>query len=443
VKRKTKPRRVSKPRTRKPAPVPALPPETANLPAVASRADYIPTTNEKVRALVSSKNFYEIAAGMSRTTIPQLALISELPAETALRWISLCPTPKRFRWWRPGPGASKSVCGDGGTCRTCPQETFDACRFRLEYVPGSFMIACADMMFPGRWSNKDMKGQLLTGGKETIYVVSGYLVIKHKDGTTQEVYATGQCTVRANLGHAMKGAETDFIKKALSRLGFCADVYSGLGMHEDIPPETGDKPAPPTPDARKVWAALFGDVDKRLRTDPRSVHKSGYSPRLKWEDAANLWPEWGESQAPFASDDEAVECFAALPVEQRKALYAKIRYKWIRGDKALMDAKYGRTEAPDDYRPDEAKRSPVEPDPSQPRKSKQGDVAAPKFKLWAQQVLKAKSWRDAEPEINRVVKLYAERQKRTDLADWLDLTPVDAQNIRALLQEEAAKGGKS
>jgi hypothetical protein len=29
------------------------------------------------------------------------------------------------------------------------------------------------------------------------------------------------------------------------------------------------------------------------------------------------------------------------------------------------------------------------------------------------------------------------------LADWLDLTPVDAQNIRALLQDEAAKGGKS
>ena len=452
MKRKTKPkpRRVSrKPRyplkhrvtrPRKPAPVPALPPETANLPAVRT-ADMVPADTAPVKELVA-QNFYEIAAGIRKVSIPEMALMGKLPAETALRWISFCPTPKRFRWWRPGPGAD---CERGVTCRTC--QRFDNCGRRLEYVPGSFMKLCVNTMFPGRWS---LDGVTVERSKTEDgldqFIASGYLVLTHADGHVQRIYQSGECAIqkRVPAGHFRKGAITDLIKKALAEVGFCADVYSGLGMHEDIPPETGDKPAPPTPDARKVWAALFRDVDKRLKGDARSVHKSGYTPRLKWEDAANLWPEFGESQAPFTTDDEAVECFAALPVDSRKALYAKIRYKWIRSDKALMDAKYGKTEAPDDYRPDDARpRTPVQQaaDPSGTRKPKMGSTA--EFKLWCQKTLGVRSWRDAEPEVNRVVRLYAERAKRSDLTDWLDLTPVDAQNLRALLQEEAAKGGKS
>ena len=445
--RKSKPKRRT-PRPRKPAREWDAPkalrrkveaaPETANLPAVRTR-DVVPADTAPVKELVA-QNFYEITAGIRKVSIPEMALMCKLPAETALRWISFCPTPKRFRWWRPGPGAD---CERGVTCRNC--QRFDDCHRRLEYVPGSFMKLCVNTMFPGRWSldGVTVERSKTEDGPDQ-FIASGYLVLTHADGHVQRIYQSGECAIQRKVpaGHFRKGAITDLVKKALAEVGFCADVYSGLGMHEDIPPETGDKPAPPTPDARKVWAALFRDVDQRLRTEPRSVHKSGYTPRLKWEDAANLWPEWGESQAPFTSDDEALECFAALPTKNKKSLYAKIRLKWLRSDKALMDVEYGRTEAPDDCRPDDAKRTPVEPFPGEPRKSKQGDVATPMFKLWCQKALGAKSWRDAEPEVNRIVRVYAERQKRTDLADWLDLTPVDAQNLRALIQEEAAKGGK-
>jgi hypothetical protein len=429
---KAKPRRV--PRPRKPAPVPALPLETANLPAVRT-ADIVPVVDDKALTELVSKDFYDVALGKHKgLPLPVLALMDKLTPQQLLRWVPFCRTPAQYRWWRPGPGAR---CGSGVTCRTCPGETFDACRVRLEYVPGAFMLMCAQTLFPGRLSMRDMKVER----DGDLFIASGYLVIKHHDGTTQETYGIGQCQVLKNVGHGRKGAITDWWKKTLNQtIGLCQDVYSGIGTQQDVPPETGDKPAPPTPDARTVWAALFGDVGKRLRTDARSVHKSGYTPRLKWEDAANLWPEFGESQAPFTTDDEAVECFAALPTESKKALYAKIRLKWLRSDKALMDAKYGH-DAPDDFRPDDAKRTP-EPKPGEPRRPKMGDVAAPQFKLWAQKTLGARSWRDAEPEVNRVVKLYAERQRRADLTDWLDLTPVDAQNLRALLQEEAAKGGK-
>ena len=445
MKRKIKPKRratrKAPPRkARKPAPVPALPPETANLPAVRT-ADIVPVANDKALAELVSKDFYDVALGKHKgLPLPVLALMDKLTPQQLLRWVPFCRTPKQYRWWRPGPGAR---CGSGVTCRTCPGETFDACRVRLEYVPGAFMLMCAQTLFPGRLSMRDMKVE--RDGE--LFIASGYLVIKHHDGTTQETYGIGQCQVLKNVGHGRKGAITDWWKKTLNQtIGLCQDVYSGIGTHEDIPPETGDKPAPPTPDARKVWTALFRDVDARLKADPRSVHKKGYTPRHAWEDAANLWPEFGESQSPFETTDEALECFAALPVEQRKALYAKIRYKWLRSDKALTNAKYGQTETPDDYRPDDAKpRTPVEqtPDPNAPRKPKMGDVVAPKFKLWCQKVLGVRTWAQAEPEVNRIVKLYAERQKRADLTDWLDLNSVDTQNVRALLQEEAAKGGKS
>jgi len=442
MKRKSKsvkPRRVSrKPRTRKPAQVvKVLEPETASLPAVRTQ-DIVVADTAPVRELVA-QNFYEIAAGIRKTSIPELAMMSKLPAETALRWISFCPTPKRFRWWRPGPGAD---CERGVTCRNC--QRFDDCHKRLEYVPGSFMKLCVNTMFPGRWSLDGVTVERIhTEDGPDQFIASGYLVLTHADGHVQRIYQTGECAIqkRVPAGHFRKGAITDLIKKALSEVGFCADVYSGLGMHEDIPPDTGDKPAPPPADARRTWQALFDMVDKRLREEPRSVHKSGYTPRLKWEDAANLWPEFGESQAPFESNDEALDCFAALPTESKKALYAKIRLKWLRSDKALMDAKYGQSEA-DDYRPEDARpRTPVQqaPDPVGTRKPKMGDLAVPKFKLWAQKTLGAKSWRDAEPEVNRIANLYAERQKRTDLTDWLDLDPVDVQNVRALMVEEAAK----
>ena len=436
MKRKAKPRRVSrKPRVRKPAAPVQPPPETANLPAVRT-ADIVPVKDDKALTELVSKDFYEVALGKHKNLpLPVLALMDKLTPQQLLRWVPFCRTPKQYRWWRPGPGAH---CDRGVTCRTCPVETFDACRVRLEYVPGAFMLMCAQTLFPGRLSQKDMKIER----DGDLFIASGYLVIKHHDGTTQETFGVGQCKALANAGHSRKGAITDWWKKTLNQtIGLCQDVYSGIGTQHDVPPET--EPKQPVPaDARRTWQALFDMVDKRLREEPRSVHKSGYTPRLKWEDAANLWPEFGESQAPFESNDEALDCFAALPTESKKALYAKIRLKWLRSDKALMDPKYGQSEA-DDYRSDDAKRTPVQQaaDPAGTRKPKMGDVAAPKFKLWAQKTLGAKSWRDAEPEVNRIVKLYAERQKRDDLGDWLDLNPVDTQNVRALLQEEAAKGG--
>jgi len=435
MKHKTKPKRRAV--RRKPL-KPMLPaearPEMENLPAVVSRADFIPTATAAERALVVGKNFYEIAAGMSRTTIPQLALMAKLPTDTALRWIMLCPTPKNLVWYRPGAGA-KTTCPDKVTCRTCPEDTFKACTIRLAYVPGWAMKAFLNMLFPGRWSLDGMTVEHI--GDD--YVARGYLVLTHTSGHVQRIYQCGDCQCRSGMtpGHASQGAVTQLIKKALSEIGFCADVYSGRTMQEDIPPETGDKPAPPTKaeeadteKRRNQLTKLFREIDARLKSDPRSVHKSGYTPRMAWDDADHQWPDSFAAEHPeFKTTTEAVDCYAGLPHDEFVAIYSRINNKWRKSDRALTDAKYGKTE--------------TAPDPSGTRKPKMGDVATPKFKLWAQRVLGARSWRDAEPEVNRVVKLYAERAKRADLADWLDLTPVDAQNLRALLQEEATKGGKS
>ena len=433
-----KPRRVSR-KSRKPAQVvKVLEPETANLPAVRTQ-DVVVADTAPVRELVAH-NFYEIAAGIRKTSIPELAMMSKLPAETALRWISFCPTPKRFRWWRPGPGAD---CERGVTCRNC--QRFDDCHKRLEYVTGSFMKLSVNTMFPGRWSlDGVVVERIKTEDGKDQFIASGYLVLTHADGHVQRIFQSGECAIqpRTPAGHFRKGAITDLIKKALSEVGFCADVYSGLGMHEDVPPDTA-KDAGEAVDIEKrrnQLTKMFREIDARLKMDKRSVHKSGYTPQMAWDDADRLWPVRFAAETPeFKTTAEAVDCYAKLPHDDFVAIYSKINNKWRKSDKALMDAKYGQGETSDNYRPDDAKpRTPVQPvDPAAPRKPKMGDVAVPSFKLWAQKTLRAKSWRDAEPEVNRIVKLYAERQKRTDLTDWLDLDPVDTQNIRALMVEEA------
>ena len=291
---------------------------------------------------------------------------------------------------------------------------------------------------------KDVVVERLSGGKDDLFVASGYLVIKHYDGTVQEIYQSGQCTIRANLGHARKGAITDLIKKALSQLGIAGDVYSGIGTQHDVPPE-GGKGTAETMDAEKshkAWAALFRDIDKRLREHPKSVHKSGYTPKMAWDDADRLWPDaFALDHPPFKTVAEALDCFSVLPVPERKALYAKVNNKWRHSDKALQDAKYGAAaEPPDDYRPDDAGPQPTPENRPGPRRPKMGDVVAPKFKLWCQKVLGVRTWAQAEPVVNQCVRLYAERNKRADLTDWLDLDAVATQNIRALLQEEVTKG---
>jgi len=441
MKRKSKPKRQATrkaphrasrktPRPRKPAaPVKVPPVETANLPVVRTQ-DVVPTTDPKVKALVS-QNFYELATGLKEVPLPMLALMDKLTPQQILRWVPFCRTPARFRWWRPGPGAKTEVCGRGVTCRTCPSENFDACRVRLEYVPGAFMLLCANTLFPGRWSMKDMKVER----EGDLFIASGYLVIKHHDGTVQEIYQTGQCTIRANLGHARKGAITDFVKKALSELGIAGDVYSGIGTQHDVPPET--EPKQPVPaDARRTWQALFDMVDKRLREEPRSVHKSGYTPRLKWEDAANLWPEFGEATPPFETADAALETFAELPVESRRALYAKIRLKWLRSDKALMDPKYGQ-EAPDDYRPEDAQPKP----PAKPAKREAQMPADVLANFWTKvrRILGGCTQGQAEIAVNTVTRLRADRGQ-TKAADWLDLDAIEGQETMAVLGEEIAKG---
>ena len=436
MKRKSKPvKRPSRaPRPRKPAQV-VKPPEieTANLPAVRT-ADIVPVVDDaKLTALVSN-NFYELAAGIKEVPLPMLALLDKLTPQQLLRWVPFCRTPAKFRWWRPGPGAKKEVCGKGVTCRTCASEAFDACRVRLEYVPGAFMLLCANTLFPGRWSMRDMT--VIREGD--LYIASGYLVIKHHDGTVQEIYQTGQCTILANLGHARKGAITDFVKKALSELGIAGDVYSGIGTQHDVPPET--EPKQPVPaDARRTWQALFDMVDKRLREEPRSVHKSGYTPRLKWEDAANLWPEFGEANPPFEMAAAALESFAELPVESRRALYAKIRLKWLRADKAMMDPKYGQ-DAPDDFRPEDvAKAAPAKSHGK--REAKLPPAILSTFWTKVRRLLGGCTQGQAEVAVNTVIRLRTERkQTKTPLADWLDLDEYEAQLTVIALGSEIAAG---
>ena len=438
MKRKPKPRRVTrKPRARKPEKRVEAPPEAANLPAVRTQ-DIVPVVDDKTLTELVSKDFYDVALGKHKNLpLPVLALMDKLTPQQLLRWVPFCRTPKQYRWWRPGPGAPKGC----GPCRTCPSESFDACRVRLEYVPGAFMLMCAQTLFPGRLSQRDMKIE----HDGSLFIASGYLIIKHHDGTTQETFGVGQCQALSNAGHSRKGAITDWWKKTLNQtIGLCQDVYSGIGTQHDVPPETA-KDAGETVDLEKrrnQLAKLFREVDARLKADPRSVHKGGYSPRMAWDEADRLWPDTFAADHPeFKTTTEAVDCYANLPHDDFVAIYAKVNNKWRKSDKALMDAKYGQSEA-DDYRPEDARpRTPVQQaaDPVGTRKPKMGDLAVPKFKLWAQKTLGAKSWRDAEPEVNRIANLYAERQKRTDLTDWLDLDPVDVQNVRALMVEEAAK----
>ena len=433
------PRRASRktPRPRKStAPVVAPPPETANLPAVPSRA-MVPADTQDVKDLVAA-NFYELATGLRHASIPQLALMDKVAPRTLMAWLPFCPTPKQFRWWRPGPGAH---CERGVTCRMC--QRFDNCDSRLEYVPGSFVKLCLNTLFPGRWSLDGVNVERFHEGGTDEYHASGTLVVTHNDGQVQRIYQVGTCPIRkkqdgsaVNPGFYMKGAVTDLIKKAASELGIAYDVYSGRTMQHDVPPETEAKQPVPA-DVRKTWQALFDMVDKRLCEEPRSVHKSGYTPRLKWEDAANLWPEFGEANPPFETADAALEAFAELPVESRRALYAKIRLKWLRSDKALMDPKYGQADAPDDYRPDDAQPKP----PAKPAKREAQMPADVLAKFWTKvrRLLGGCAQGQAEIAVNTVTRLRADRGQ-TKAVDWRDLDAFEGQKTIAVLGEEITKG---
>ena len=451
MKRKPKPKRQATrkaphrasrktPRPRKPAaPVQAPPVETANLPAVPSRA-MVPADTQDVKDLVAA-NFYELATGLRHASIPQLALMDKVAPRTLMAWLPFCSTPKQFRWWRPGPGAH---CERGVTCRTC--QRFDNCDSRLEYVPGSFVKLCLNTLFPGRWSLDGVNVERFKEGGTDEYHASGTLVVTHNDGQVQRIYQVGTCPIRkkqdgsaVNPGFYMKGAVTDLIKKAASELGIAYDVYSGRTMQHDIPPEPGESKAETadTEKRRSQLTKLFREIDARLKTDSRSVHKSGYTSRMAWDDADRLWPDGFAADHPeFKTTAEAIDCYANLPHEEFVAIYSKVNNKWRKSDKALQDPKYGQ-EAPDDYRPEDAQPKP----PAKPAKREAQMPADVLANFWTKvrRILGGCTQGQAEIAVNTVTRLRADRGQ-TKAADWLDLDAIEGQETMAVLGEEIAKG---
>ena len=166
-------------------------------------------------------------------------------------------------------------------CQTDPAQT-KLVKQRGGYtsIDGQYMMHKATEAFGPcglGWGFADPVWEYRDAGKAQIVICHLRLWWLGEDGKRQVVPETSCKELVTAGGHvdcdAFKKATTDAMKKALSRVGFCADVFLGKFDDEEYVEEQREAHRPPEEIERDELRAEWGRVHKVSGIDPAGVLK--------------------------------------------------------------------------------------------------------------------------------------------------------------------------